>query len=134
MLGAGLMVLAGIGWGAYSIIGRSAGDPTAETAANFMLAVPFGLLAILLTTETTPTHAGIALALTSGIVTSGLGYALWYTILPSIQTSTAAIAQLTVPIIAAAAGVAIMGEAMTMRLGFATVLVICGVAASLRPD
>lgn len=134
LLGAGLMVSAGIGWGAYSILGRSARDPTAETAANFVLAVPFGIAALLLTTGTVPTPTGIALALMSGICTSGLGYALWYSILPQIQTSTAAIAQLTVPIIAAAAGVALMGEAVTTRLGIATVLVTCGVAASLRPD
>jgi drug/metabolite transporter (DMT)-like permease len=134
LLGSGLMMAAGIGWGAYSILGKSARDPTAETAANFVLAVPFGLVAIMITNGPTPTPTGIALGLTSGILTSGLGYALWYSILPRIQTSTAAIAQLTVPIIAAAAGVALMGEAVTTRLGIAAVLVICGVAASLRPD
>lgn len=134
LLGSGLMMLAGIGWGAYSILGKSARDPTAETASNFLLAVPFGLVAIMITNEATLTPTGIALGLTSGILTSGLGYALWYSILPRIQTSTAAIAQLTVPIIAAAAGVALMGEAVTTRLGIAAVLVIFGVAASLRPD
>jgi len=132
--GAGLMVLAGIGWGAYSIHGRAVRDPTAETAANFMLAVPFGLAALLIANEPLPTAYGIGLALTSGILTSGLGYALWYRILPRMQTSTAAIAQLTVPVIAAAAGVALMGEAVTTRLAIAAVLVISGVAASLRPD
>jgi len=132
--GAGLMVLAGIGWGAYSILGRVARDPTAETAANFLLAVPFGMVALLVMTEAPPMASGIALALTSGILTSGLGYALWYHILPRMQTSTAAIAQLTVPILTAAAGVALMGETVTLRLVIAAMLVICGVAASLRPD
>jgi len=134
LLGAALMVLAGIGWGVYSILGRTAVRPTAETAANFLLAVPFGLIALLFTNEVPPTTAGIALALTSGIVTSGLGYALWYHILPRIQTSTAAVAQLTVPILAASAGLALMEETMTTRLGIAAFLVIGGVAASLRPD
>ena len=134
LIGSCLMMAAGIGWGVYSILGKSARDPTAETAANFVLAVPFGLVAIMITSGPTPTPTGIALGLASGILTSGLGYALWYSILPRIQTSTAAIAQLTVPIIAAAAGVALMGEAVTPRLGIAAVLVTCGVAASLRPD
>lgn len=134
LIGSGLMISAGIGWGAYSILGKSARDPTAETAANFLLALPFSLVAIMITNGPTPTPAGIALGLTSGILTSGLGYALWYSILPRIQTSTAAIAQLTVPIIAAITGVALMGETVTTRLGIAAVLVICGVTASLRPD
>ncbi|MDE3029630.1 MAG: DMT family transporter [Paracoccaceae bacterium] len=132
-LGAGLMAAAGVGWGIYSVLGRASGDPTMETAANFLLAVPFGLVALLVTAEVPPTADGIALALTSGVVTSGLGYALWYSILPRMQTSVAAIAQLTVPVIATAAGVVLMGEAVTTRFTFATVLVIGGVAVSLRP-
>lgn len=134
LMGAALMVSAGIGWGAYSILGQSASDPAAETAANFLLAIPFGLIALLVTTEAPPTALGIALALTSGVLTSGLGYALWYRILPGMKISTAAIAQLTVPIIAAAVGVALMGEVVSTRLGIAVVLVISGVALSLRPD
>lgn len=129
-----LMVLAGVGWGAYSIFGRTARDPTIDTAASFVLAVPFGLFAALVATETFPTARGVALALISGMITSGLGYALWYRILPGIRTSTAAIAQLTVPLIAALAGVALMGETMTLRLGIAAALIISGVAFSLRPE
>ena len=133
-LGALLMTSAGIGWGAYSILGRGARDPEAETAANFLLAVPFGLLFIVFTKGAPLSAEGIALALTSGVVTSGFGYALWYRILPQVPTSTAAIAQLTVPVIAAAGGVLLMGEAMSARFVGAAILVAAGVAGSLRPS
>lgn len=132
-LGAALMAAAGVAWAVYSILGRAARDSQAETAANFLFAVPFGLIALVVTKEATPMTSGVVLALTSGVVTSGLGYALWYSILPRMQTSTAAIAQLTVPVIAAAAGVGLMGEMLTARIWIAAVLVIGGVAVSLRP-
>lgn len=134
LTGAALMVSAGIGWGAYSVLGRStARQPTAETATNFLFAVPVALVAVLLSAETSPSVAGVALALISGIVMSGLGYALWYAILPRMHTSTAAIAQLSVPILATTTGVVVMGEAITNRFIVATVLVIGGIALSLRP-
>ncbi|HQT47884.1 MAG TPA: DMT family transporter, partial [Acidocella sp.] len=131
-LGALLMAAAGIGWGAYSILGRGARDPEAETAANFLLAVPFGLLALLFTKGAPLSAEGIVLALTSGVMTSGLSYALWYRILPQLQTSTAAIAQLTVPVIAAAGGAVLMGETLSVRFILAASMVAGGVAGSLR--
>ena len=91
---------AALGWGIYSLKGRGAKDPLALTAANFVISVP--IVALLLFDapfETTP--AGAALAIFSGAVTSGLGYALWYAILPSLGATRAAVAQLSAPVIAA---------------------------------
>lgn len=45
-VGAALMMLAGLGWAAYTIAGRSAPDPLAATGANFILCLP--ILAALL--------------------------------------------------------------------------------------
>lgn len=133
LAGAALMAAAGIGWGLYSILGRGAGDPEAETAANFLLATPFGLAALPLVHGAPLTAPGIALALASGIVTSGLGYALWYRVLPQLRASTAAIAQLSVPVIAAGAGAALLGERLSLRFAVAALLVLGGIAISLRP-
>ncbi|MEL6921111.1 MAG: EamA family transporter, partial [Pseudomonadota bacterium] len=42
-----LMIAAGLAWGVYSVRGRSAHDPLAATAGNFMLAVPAGLIMLI---------------------------------------------------------------------------------------
>ncbi|MCB1335367.1 MAG: DMT family transporter [Roseivivax sp.] len=126
------MVAAGVGWGLYSLAGRGAGDALMATAANFALATPMALLLALLARPeaVTPSAQGLALAVLSGAVTSGLGYALWYTVLPRLQTSVAAVAQLTVPAIAMAGGMVFLGENMTARFLLASALILGGVAMS----
>lgn len=133
---AGLMVVAGLGWGIYSLAGRKARDPLLSSAVNFALASGIGLvLALLLPTEGINGHwGGVALAFVSGAVTSGLGYALWYSVLPKIQASLAAVAQLTVPLIAMAGGMIFLAEPLTMDFVIAAALVLGGVGLSLlRP-
>ncbi|MFC2970098.1 DMT family transporter [Acidimangrovimonas pyrenivorans] len=131
-LGAALMAAAGVGWGLYSLRGRGASDSLAATAANFALAVPLGLAALLLVPDGAPlTAPGIGLALTSGVVTSGLGYALWYRVLPELPATIAAVAQLTVPLIAMAGGALFLGETLTLRFTGAALLVLGGIGLSL---
>lgn len=125
-----LMAAAGAGWGVYSLSARGAADPLGATAWNFVLAVPAGL-AVLLALGGGPVRAdatGVGLAILSGAVTSGLGYALWYAILPALGPSRAAVAQLSAPVIAALGGLALIGEPVTARLVAAGVLVLGGVA------
>ncbi|WP_041768764.1 DMT family transporter [Pseudovibrio sp. FO-BEG1] len=130
-LGAGLMTVAAVGWGIYSIIGRGAANPLKDTGMNFLYAIPLVSLALLLFPDNSEiTSAGVVLAVISGAITSGLGYALWYAIIPQLQTSTAAVAQLTVPIIATAGGIVFLSEAIDLRFIIATVMVLCGVAVS----
>ncbi len=134
-VGAGVMIVAGIGWGIYSIIGKAAKDPLYETAMNFLYAVPVVLLWLLLVPDTIHiTARGITLAIIAGAVTSGLGYALWYAITPHLQTSTAAVTQLTVPIIVAAGGSMVLSEPIGLRFVIAAVLVLggLGIAAYQR--
>lgn len=133
LLHGALMAAAGLGWGIYSLIGRKAEDALQATAANFLLAAPLGLLIGwgLPTTEATITASGVWLAILSGAVTSGLGYALWYSVLPRLAASVAAVAQLTVPVIALAGGMVFLGEALTLTFVLASALVLGGVAVSV---
>jgi drug/metabolite transporter (DMT)-like permease len=131
------MAAAALGWGLYSLVGRGEADPLAATAANFVLAAPLAAAAALalpgLGGDDGQTAAGTGLALLSGIVTSGMGYALWYRILPRLGATRAAVAQLTVPLIAAAGGMAFMAERPGAAFALAALLVIGGVALSLLP-
>jgi drug/metabolite transporter (DMT)-like permease len=132
-IGAALMALAALGWGIYSLIGRRVGDPLAATATNFALAAPLGLLVWVLVPDVA-SWQGVGLAMVSGMVTSGLGYALWYRVLPELPAAIAAIAQLSVPVIAVAGGVVFLSEAPDIRFALATALVMGGVFVSLlRP-
>jgi len=132
LAGALAMILAGIAWAAYTLLGRGEPDALAASAGNFVLCFPLvaGLLAFVdLGTVTTP---GVLTSVIAGAVTSGLGYALWYRCLPQLATVTAAVAQLSVPVIAVAAGVVLLAEPVTTRLLIAGVLVLGGIAISLK--
>jgi drug/metabolite transporter (DMT)-like permease len=124
--GAALMVLAGLGWAAYTILGRRAADPLAATSANFLLCLPI-MLVLLLGAGLTFSVTGVALALLCGGLTSGLGYALWYRLLPQMEGATAAVVQLSVPIIAILAGALLLGESLTLWTALATALVVGGI-------
>jgi drug/metabolite transporter (DMT)-like permease len=128
VLGGALMLAAGAAWGVYSLRGRGSRAPLEETAGNFLLAVPLalGTLVAFLPTEP-PAAAGVVYAVLSGALASGFGYAIWYTALPRLGAVRAASVQLSVPVIAAAAGVLLLGEALTPRLVFASVAVLGGI-------
>lgn len=130
------MMVSGVGWGVYSLLGRKAGtDPTITTAGNFLRASLIGIVAILplilwLQPEQSPGLRGIGLALVSGAVTSGLGYALWYTALKGLSATRAGIAQLTVPAIAALGGIVFLNEPLTLRFALASLIILAGVGIS----
>jgi drug/metabolite transporter (DMT)-like permease len=131
--GALLMVVAGIAWGAYSLRGRGAGDAIAKTAGNFLRAVPFALvLSAVMLRDARVDPAGIACAVASGALTSGIGYAIWYTALPHLRAASAATVQLSVPALAAIAGIVLLGELPTWRLLFATLAILGGIALVVR--
>ncbi|MBO9402401.1 DMT family transporter [Shimia sp. R9_3] len=136
---AAAMAAAGLGWGIYSLQGRRESDATQATAMNFILAAPVAVLLswalageIVIGGAAALSGQGVALAVVSGVITSGLGYALWYAILPGLGASRAAVAQLTVPVIAMAGGMAFLAEPLTLRFVGAAVLVIGGVLVSMR--
>lgn len=101
-----LMMAAGVAWGIYSLRGRGAGDPTAATAGNFLRAVPFAAaLCVVTIAGASLNGTGILYAAISGGPASGVGYAIWYAALPGLKATNAATIQLSVPVIAAVAGV-----------------------------
>ncbi len=127
-----LMVGAGLCWAAYSLIGRGSAAPLKDTAGNFLRCVPLGLLLLAAGLwREMPSAFGAGLAVASGAVASGLGYALWYAVLPRLARASAAFVQLTVPAIAAAGGVLLLGEPLTARLVLASAGILGGVALAL---
>lgn len=130
--GAALMLVAGAAWGVYSLRGRGTDDATDATAGNFLRAVPFAIgLNLLTLSRSTFDQTGIGYAIASGALASGLGYAMWYAALRGLSTSSAAIVQLCVPVIAAAGGIALLGELPTLRLLTASLAILGGIALAL---
>jgi len=128
-----MMGLAGVGWGLYSLVGQQARNATQETAMNFLVAAPLGIVIWVMLPTAQVTIEGVGLAILSGVLTSGMGYALWYGILPALGASRAAVAQLSVPVIAMAGGVIFLGEAPDTRFLWASLLVLGGVLVSVMP-
>ncbi len=132
-VGAMLMAVAAVGWGVYTLAGRSEADALGATAGNFVWATLGMVVCFLLVPGAhVVTQMGVVYAVISGVVTSAMGYALWYRVLPQLDASVAGIAQLTVPVIALAGGMAFLGEALTWSFVIASVLVLGGVAWSLK--
>lgn len=129
LLGAVLMVAAGICWGIYSLRGRGTRNATVASAGNFIRAVPLAAALYLLAFDSSDqsTWVGWVLAIASGALASGLGYALWYSVLPRLTAGTSATVQLSVPLIAAVGGVLFLGEALTIRLEVAAAVVLGGI-------
>jgi drug/metabolite transporter (DMT)-like permease len=126
--GALLMIAAGVAWGVYSLRGRAGGDATAVTAGNFVRAcLPAAALSAAMLPWATIDAVGMGLALLSGAVTSGIGYAIWYAALPGLTATRAASVQLSVPVLTALAGVLLLAEPLSPRLLLASAAVLGGI-------
>jgi drug/metabolite transporter (DMT)-like permease len=126
------MALAGASWGAYSLRGRGAANPLAQTTSNFVRAVPMAIVVSL--AGVARFHAestGVLLAVTSGALASGVGYVLWYSALRGLSAIRASVVQLIVPILAAAGGVVLIGESISVRLLLSATVVLGGIALAL---
>lgn len=131
-LGAVLMAIAGIAWGFYSLLGRSITDPLEATANNFIYSVPLVVIvSLLFMGDFNSSLSGFALAVGSGAITSGLGYAIWYAALRGLTATRAATVQLSVPVIAAFGGIILLSEPITLRLLLASAATLGGVAIVL---
>jgi drug/metabolite transporter (DMT)-like permease len=99
--GSAAMLGAGVAWGAYSLRGRRK-----------------------------QTHgSGVLYAVASGAPTSGVGvgYAVWYRVLPTLQATHAATVQLSVPVIAALGGIVLLGEAVTLPMALSACAIMGGI-------
>lgn len=134
-LGVLLMAIAGVAWAVYTLVGRGTSDPIAANARSFLWSAPLAIALVVLVIGThadaPPSARGIVLALVSGAITSGLGYAIWYRALPSLTVTQAAVAQLSVPVLAALGAVVVLGESVSSRLVVAGALVLSGVGLVL---
>jgi len=132
-LAGGLMSFAGIAWGVYSILGKQAGNPTLVTTGNFIrasiLAIVLGLLSL---PYVVLDHTGIILAIVSGALASGAGYAIWYAVLPRITSTQAATMQLSVPVIASFGGLLLLNEAIALSFVVASFAILGGIALVIK--
>ncbi len=130
--GAALMILAGLAWAVYTLLGRGSSKPLVDTSGNFLRCLPIAAVLILPGVfAQTISLAGWIYAIASGALASGLGYAIWYSVLPALERSTAAYVQLTVPAIAAAGGVIFIAEPLTLRLALCSLGILGGVGLAL---
>ncbi len=130
--GAALMGIAGIAWGIYSLRGKGVNDPITATTGNFIGAVPMALIVgVFFLQDLSMNVVGIMLAMSSGALTSGVGYVIWYAALPGLTPTKSANVQLSVPAIAAIGGVLLLSEPLTLRLVVASVAILGGIAIVL---
>ena len=127
-----LMLASGVAWGVYSLRGRQAADATHATSGNFSRAAGLALLASLLMPSTLYlANSGIYYAALSGALTSGVGYAIWYSVMPRLSATVAATVQLTVPVLASIGGIAWLGESLSLRILIAFIAILGGVALTI---
>lgn len=132
LLGTALMVIAGIAWGVYSLLGRRATDPLLDTASNFLRSVPFVIVvSVVAVPQFHLTAGGTLLAIASGALASALGYVAWYAALAGLTATRAAAVQLSVPVLAAVGGVVFLAETVSLRLIVSALLVVGGVGLAL---
>ena len=128
LLSALSMLGAGIAWGIYSLRGKGVGSPVAATAGNFLRTLPLtACLSLLMFRQMSVDNAGLVYAALSGALTSGIGYAIWYQVLPSLRSTTAATVQLSVPVLAAVGGILLLGEPLSWRLLVASFAILAGI-------
>lgn len=129
LFGVALMFLASFGWGLYSVLGSRQKNPLSNTAGNFIIALIIIIpIAFIIPDKVETKYYGFFLAIFSGSVTSGLGYSLWYWVLPKINITTASTAQLTVPLIAAFGGYLFIWESLNWQFYIAAILILGGIS------
>lgn len=126
------MLLSGVAWGIYSLLGKTVADPLATTTGNFLRSIPLVLMASLpFLSALRWDPQGILYAVLSGALASGVGYAVWYVAVRHLAAFQAATVQLSVPILAALAGIVFLGESLSVRMVLASIAVLGGVALVL---
>jgi drug/metabolite transporter (DMT)-like permease len=140
VMGAFLMLVAGVAWGAYSLLGRGVVDPLSATAGNFLRTLPMAvaLCVVVVIFSAKLSVSGLIYAALSGAVASGLGYTIWYAAIPGLTPTQGASVQLSVPVITALGGALVLGEGITVRLTASSLAILGGIglvmASKRNPD
>jgi drug/metabolite transporter (DMT)-like permease len=140
VMGAFLMLVAGVAWGAYSLLGRGVVDPLSATAGNFLRTLPMAvaLCVVVVIFSVKLSVSGLIYAALSGAVASGLGYTIWYAAIPGLTPTQGASVQLSVPVITALGAALVLGEGITVRLTASSLAILGGIglvmASKHNPD
>lgn len=137
LVGAVLMCISGIAWSIYTLQGRGSVNPAAATTSNFIKASPLAIILWVIVKLSTDDvinldSMGVLYALISGVVTSGMGYIIWYSVLPELKATQAAIVQLSVPLLVTFAGALLLNETITLRIFIASVAILLGTVLVLK--
>lgn len=128
IIGFGLMTIAGIAWGIYTLMGRGSKNPLMDTSYNFFRTIPLVIILAMIAFKTAQfSLEGILYAVLSGGIASGIGYTIWYMALGGLSATQAAVLQLLVPVIAALGGIIFVSEAITVRLTVAAAMILGGI-------
>jgi drug/metabolite transporter (DMT)-like permease len=130
IVGCLLMVLAGIAWGMYSLIGAKSANPLYDTASNFIRLAPIAIIALIVmffSFSIDISTKGLLYTFGSGALASGIGYTIWYQVLPYLKPSIAAVCQLSVPIWAALGGVLLVNEPINLHLAVSASVILGGI-------
>jgi len=130
LIGCVLMSLSGIAWGLYSLIGAKSTQPLLDTASNFIRLVPVVLIPLIWVYFSNGLHIswqGWLYTIGSGALASGVGYSVWYTVLPQLKPNIAAVSQLSVPIWAALGGVVLVAEPIDLHLAISASAILGGI-------
>ncbi|MCH5143708.1 DMT family transporter [Desulfovibrio sp. UIB00] len=124
----------GLCWAAYTIYGRGGDNAAAATAGNFIRCVPLAVAllawAVAFDQAGMPAAwpwAGVVCALAAGALASALGYVLWYAVLRWLSVPSAAVVQLSVPLITALGGAMLMDETLGLRLLVSALAILGGI-------
>jgi drug/metabolite transporter (DMT)-like permease len=129
LMGSVLMLSSGVAWGVYSLRGKGVSDPIDATAGNFLRAAPMAaMLSVIMLNSLSVDRAGVFCALASGVLTSAIGYAIWYTVLPHLKVTQASTVQLSAPVFAAIGGTVFLDEPVSLRMVLASIAILGGIA------
>ena len=128
-----LMIIAGVSWAIYTILGKKSSDSLYNTMDNFVKSLIFIVIfyILFLPENMFITNKGLFLAFVSGSVTSAIGYVLWYEVLPKMQFITAGIIQLFVPIISIVISIIFLNESLSMTLFLSVTMIFIGIILTI---
>jgi drug/metabolite transporter (DMT)-like permease len=129
------MAVAGWAWGLYTYWGKKSMQPLETNAYQFFIAcliLGFYLALNVPYKSYNINIYAVQAAVLSGVLCSGVGYAVWYIVLPHLSISTAGLLQLLVPVITFIGSLLFLNESSTWQSYVALFFIITGVAAGVR--
>jgi len=122
-----LMTIAGVAWGFYTLKGKPSINPLYDTSYNFLRTMPLLFIFMVFNFQQLNfSLTGLVIGIIAGGLTSGVGYVIWYIAIKGLTSSSAAVLQLSIAVIAALGGSVFVEEAISMRLAVSALMVLGG--------